>query len=278
MIFDNAIKVLNAEYETLGIEPVIKKFGLNPGWNAVIGSEGCCGVAMSFRNNNPNYHDKETFFDPAELTPFIGTPLFSLVRRYHHDAILKRRSIVSASLNALSQPFVNDAELRRRGYDTIIREPVRQDDIVAIVGYGGLVREYAGRCKELHVTDMRPAEAFKTTIIGEEIEYGPIQVEVHSEKENEEVISGADVVFITGSTLPNGTFDEVIRYAEDARIRCLYGSSAQLLPQALFDSGVNLIMSVAITDPIRFEYDLMNSPDLEGSLKKYQRKYVVSPA
>ena len=37
---------------------LVKKFGINPGWNAVIGTYGCCGVAMSFHDNNPHYGDE----------------------------------------------------------------------------------------------------------------------------------------------------------------------------------------------------------------------------
>jgi uncharacterized protein (DUF4213/DUF364 family) len=123
---------------------------------------------------------------------------------------------------------------------------------------------------------MRPVETFTSLVIGEDIHYGPAGISLHTEKDNKELLAGADVVFITGSTLANGTFEEVVRDSEDARIRCLYGSTAQLIPDLLFDYGINLVMSVQITDPVRFEFDVLNSADLETALKRHQKKYSVS--
>jgi len=269
---------LKDEYARLGLtHGTVARFALQPGWNGIIGTHGCCGVAMSFRGNNQNYDDAATYFDIDELRQYVGVSLFDLARDTLHGGAIWRRSIAVAALNALSQPLVSDHVLRKKGFDTgvDVARLVRSDDVVAIVGYGGLVREYAGRCRELHVTDMRPAGRFTTTIVGETIEYGPTEVHVHAAEENREVLPKADVVFITGSTLVNGTFGEVVGYSRNSRLCALYGSSAQLLPDVLFENGIDVAMSVAIADPARFERDVMNSPDLEGSLKRHQRKYTV---
>lgn len=100
-------------------------------------------------------------------------------------------------------------------------------------------------------------------------------VVIHSAEENEEVLSNADVVIITGSTLVNGTFEEVIRYAENARVRAIYGSSAQLFPDVLFDNGVNVVLSVAISDPDQFALDVANALNLETALRRHQRVYTL---
>jgi len=277
-ILVKAIARLEEEYERLSLPRArVLKLGLQPGWNAVIGSDGCCGVAMSFRRNNPNYGDAETFFEVNELKRYVGTSLFDMARDCLRDGSVRHRSMAVAAMNALSQPLVADDVLRAKGYATGVdmARLVHEDDIVAIVGYGGLVREYTGRCKELHVTDMRPVSAFGTAIIGETVTYGPVGIRVHPAEDNPEVLARADVVFITGSTLVNDTFEEVAGYASNARLCCLYGSSAQLLPDVLFENGIDVVMSVAITDTGRFEQDVMNSSDMEGSLKKGQRKYTV---
>jgi len=193
------------------------------------------------------------------------------------DTRLSRRSIALTSLNALSQPFVTDEVLQNKGYSVglEVKDLVRTDDNLVIVGYGGLVKSYAGRCRELHVTDQRPVETFRTTIVGENVTYGPAGITVHPAEENREVLIDADVAIITGSTLVNGTFEEVVGYAKHARIRALYGSSAQLIPDVLFENGINIVMSVAISDPARFAADVMNAPDMETALRKHQRKYNV---
>ena len=152
------------------------------------------------------------------------------------DSNLSRRSIALTALNALSQPFVNDEILEDKGYTVgvEVKDLVRSDDNLVIVGYGGLVKSYAGRCRELHVTDQRPVETFRTTIVGETIRYGPAGIMVHPAEENKEVLKDADVAIITGSTLVNGTFEEVVGYAKHARIRALYGSSPQFDPGCSF--------------------------------------------
>ncbi len=277
-ILEKAYEKLVNEYRRLALpESQVKCFGLNPGWNAVIGTDGCCGVAMSFQDNNPLYGTSETIQDTAYLQSFVGQSLFEVACANMSDPRVSRRSIALTALNALSQPFVTDEMLVSKGYRVGIevKDLVRSDDYMVIVGYGGLVKSYAGRCRELHVTDQRPPETFRTTIVGKTISYGPAGITVHPAEENREVLKDADVAIITGSTLVNGTFEEVVGYAKNARIRALYGSSAQLIPDVLFENGINIAMSVAISDPARFEYDVLNAPDMETALRKHQRKYNV---
>jgi uncharacterized protein (DUF4213/DUF364 family) len=277
-ILEKGYRALVREYQRLAIPPgTVEMFGLNPGWNAVVGSDGSCGVAMSFDRNNPVYGEDQTHVDPDGLRSLVGASLFEVAARGMIDERVNRRSIALAALNALSQPFLAPDLLEGKGYTLGqgAADLVRKDDVVVIVGYGGLVREFAGRCRELHVTDQRPVESFRTTIVGKSISHGPAGITVHPAVENREVLAGADVAVITGSTLVNGTFEEVAGYAKDARVRALYGSSAQLIPDVLFGNGMNMVMSVAISDPARFVSDIMNAPDLETAVRKHQRKYNV---
>ncbi|WP_048152797.1 Rossmann-like domain-containing protein [Methanolacinia paynteri] len=267
---------LKDEYRRLNMpEPVVKYFGINPGWNAVIGTQGCCGVAMSFQDNNPQYGDDQTYQDLKYLKSCVGRSLFEFADENIRESRLSRHSVALAALNALSQPFVTDEMLNGKGYKTgfEVKDMVRPDDNLVIVGYGGLVKSYAGRCRELHVTDQRPVETFRTTIIGNDVIEGPLGITVHPAEENKEVLENADIAIITGSTLVNGTFEEVFEYAKNARLRAIYGSSAQLIPDALFENNVDIAMSVAISDPQKFEYDVLNAPDMETALRKHQRKY-----
>ncbi|MDO9324439.1 MAG: DUF364 domain-containing protein [Methanoregula sp.] len=276
-ILEKGYEKLTEEYRRLGLPAgTVEKFGINPGWNAVIATHNC-GVAMSFQDNNPLYGEEETRLELHRLEHFVGASLFEVAHMNMNEDRLGRRSIALAALNALSQPFVTDEMLQAKGYTTglEVKDLVRSDDNLVIVGYGGMVKSYAGRCRELHVTDQRPPETFRTTIVGETVSYGPAGIIVHPAEENREVLKDADVAIITGSTLVNDTFEEVVGYAKHARIRALYGSSAQLIPDVLFENGINIVMSVAISDPVRFASDVMNAPDMETALRKHQRKYNV---
>ena len=53
------------------------------------------------------------------------------------------------------------------------------------------------------------------------------------------------------------------------------GRAPSLIPDVLFENGINIVMSVAISDPARFASDVMNAPDMETALRKHQRKYNV---
>ena len=126
---------------------------------------------------------------------------------------------------------------------------IGKDDVVAVVGYGGMVPRMAGRCRELHVTDIRPRESFQTTVVGQTISYEPHDIYVHGADENERVLSRADVVLITASTLVNETFGEVVGYCRNCRAVGLYGPSGMLLPETLFREGIDFVQSVRISDP-----------------------------
>lgn len=277
-ILTKAFSAIQKRYDDLGLpSPVVSRFGILPGWNTVIGTHGCSGVAMSFRDNNPLYNDDETCFDPATLQAFVDQGIFPFAREYMRGNKLYHRSLSLAALNALSQPLITERWIRERGYTSRIDlfELVGEDDVVAIVGYGGIVRQYAGLCRELHVTDQRPPDAFQATIAGKDGWTGTGTVMIHPAEENKEILSNADVAIITGSTLVNGTFEDVVRYAGNARIRALYGSSAQLFPDVLFENGVNVVMSVAINNPDQFAHDVAGTPDLETVLRRHQRVYTL---
>jgi len=78
------------------------------------------------------------------------------------------------------------------------------------------------------------------------IELFPQPGDIHWDHSHE-ALAKADLVFITGLTLVNGTFPEVIRRTPNARYRVLMGPTVPLSP-VLFDYGVHLIGSTLILD------------------------------
>ena len=159
-------------------------------------------------------------------------------------------------MSALSQAYPGSSSLRNRGflaqcwipsdklvqkYPTISRLYTKKD-IVAVVGYSNEVRNLRNRCRELHVTDMRLKEIFGTVIIDEGITYGPKDIIVHSEKENETVLGIADVVIISASTLVNNTFDDIMTFSKRAHL-IIYTDLAVHSSRMFFLTGV-LILSL----------------------------------
>jgi len=183
-------------------------------------------------------------------------------------------------MSALSQPFLTAESLRSRGFEcderpAVMEDLIRSTDIVTVVGYGGLVRSLVGICKEVHVTEMRPRETFITTVIGKTVDYGPKVVTVHGERENEFVLGRSDVVILTGSSLVNGTFAELLAYSHRARSVGLYGPSACIIPDVLFEQGVDFVLSHRIRDAERFRHDMVNDIDMETALKAHQQLQAI---
>jgi len=252
---------------------LLRKVGLKKQWNVIIGTGGQCGLTLNFTGAHDVYDENKKQKNIERIRSFIGRPLFDIAEETIASGSLQERSIGLACLNALSQPLRTDEMLVKRGFPARYRaldQLVRKDDVVAIVGHGGVVRGFFGKCREVHVTDMRPVEQFQTTVIGDTITTGPEALRLHTADGNETVLSAADFVMITGSTLVNDTLDELMDYCKKARVRALYGPSAHLAPEILYDLGVNMIQLSVITDPARFEFDMINDMDMEAALKANQ--------
>lgn len=266
-------------YETEGLKPGrVLEIGLKPQWNVVIGSNGQCGMAINFTGIHSLQETPEP--DLERLKSYVGGSLMAMAEEAIPCRNIHMRAIGIAAMSALSQPFLSPESLGARGFEcdqrpAVMHELIRSTDVVTVVGYGGLVRSLVGICKEVHVTEMRPRETFTTTVIGRTVDYGPKVLSIHHERENEFVLGRSDVVIITGSSLVNGTFAELLAYSRRARSVGLYGPSACIIPDVLFDQGVEFVLSHRIRDPERFRYDMVNDIDMETALKTHQQLQVI---
>jgi uncharacterized protein (DUF4213/DUF364 family) len=264
------------EHLTAGL---LRKIAIKAQWNVVLATEGQAGMALNFTGLHSVGDLQQSDDMPAEIGALVGRPLTALVEAYLHREDVHRRAICLAALNALSQPLFAKDRLDRAGFSCRAGDLaglVRPTDVVTVVGYGGLVRQFLGRCRELHVTELRPSHVFETTVIGEHIEIGPRDVVVHPAEDNEPLMARSDVVLITGSTLVNGTFDELVPYAAKARVRAIYGPSAQLPPEFFFTHGLNLVRAMTIGPLEKFEYDMINDLDMEVALRCNQSMWEIT--
>jgi uncharacterized protein (DUF4213/DUF364 family) len=275
------IQVLyEVSYERDGWTPgTLMKVGLKQGWNVVIGSSGQCGMAMSFTGWDDAFGKPK--IDVSRLQTFIGKSLFDVASEYINSDSWQERSIGVAALSALSQPLITPEAAVKRGFEVVeesldFASSLRPDDIAAVIGYGGGVKRLIGRCKELHVTDMRPRQAFQTMLITKKsVDFVPGEVYVHPEKENQEVLGRATAVSITGSALVNGTFEELLSYSKKARLISVYGASAGFIPDVLFERGVHMIHASRITDPAAFERGMLNDMNMEPVMQSTQKQQTI---
>jgi uncharacterized protein (DUF4213/DUF364 family) len=274
-LLEKTLHRLETLYFTRCIKPgMLAKIGLKPGWTVVLGDGMACGTA--FRFSGPHNVYKGLIPTNEELQQLIGQTMMSVAERYLYSSSIPLRSIAVACLSALSQQFIEESSLNARGFSVLqnrgfIENALRPDDVVTLIGYGGMLQNVLGKCKEIHVADMRPADVLLTTIIGDKIEYAPSQVILHGAEDDEELLGRSDVVIITASTLVNGTLDELIRYAANARVILLYGPSASMIPDVLCEAGVTCVMSHNVSNPSLFIEGLNNDMNMESSLRNGQK-------
>ena len=280
MILKETLDLLKILYRKKGFEPPrLVRIGLKPGWTTVVGTEKLCGTAFRFSGHHDVYQMAE--LDLVVLKTLVGESLMDIAGRYINSDIIQMRSIAIAAMSALSQPFLTVEALAQRGFQVKpdqdhMRDVVKPDDIVTLIGYGGMVQNVLGRCKELHIADMRSPLSLLSVLIGEEIEYVPKSLTLHGADEDEALLGRSDVAIITASSLVNGTFDDLLRYSAPARIKCLYGPSASIIPDVLIEYGVDFVMSHCIINPDHFIESLFNDANMESSIRNYQTYQVMS--
>jgi uncharacterized protein (DUF4213/DUF364 family) len=254
------------------------KVALKPGWNVVIGTNGQSGMAMSFTGSTDAFG--EARIDLERLKTFVGKDLFEVADTYLASSSWQERAVGVASLSALSQPLLLPAQLKKRGFEVPEKsehfgEMLQPEDIVAVVGYGGGIPQLIGKCRELHVTDMRPRTAFQSILVGQEIEYTPKEVFVHPEKDNKEVLGKASVVIITGSSLVNGTFADLMSYRKNPRLTIAYGASVGMIPDVLMEQGVDAIHAHRVSDPAAFESGVLREMNMEAVIQRSQQSQTI---
>jgi uncharacterized protein (DUF4213/DUF364 family) len=277
-VLEDTLSRLNVLYRQKNLVPgEFLRAGVKGGWNAIIGTCGQCGMAMNFTNDESAFGVPN--LDIPKIQSFIGKSLFDLATMITSSS-WQERAIGIAAMSALSQPLLTRESLAARGF--IVEDGgrdfaslLRPDDIAAVVGYGGGVSRLLGKCRELHVTDMRSRGAFQTLLIDHEVKWCPGGVFIHSEKENKGVLSNATIVSITGSSLVNGTFEELLSYTAKARLVVMYGASVGFIPDVLFERGVDYIHSHRLTDPEGFEAGLINELNMERVLQTTQTMQAI---
>lgn len=235
-------------------------FALKPSWNVVIGESEQCGLAMNFQETTDGIN-----LDPQKLKALVGHNLIDVAHALLDMKGLKAHSLAVAAISALSRPLIQPHMLAKRGLitqETDITTYVLPDDVVAMVGYAGIIQRIVGRCKEFHVTDMRRQNTLQTLIIGDNIYYYSEGITLHTEKDNRDVLSRADVVFITASTLANGTIDELLTYTGNARLVIVYGPTGSIIPDVLLERGVDYVTGINISNTALFRQNVINDLNL----------------
>lgn len=274
--FTIAYEKIRSRYETDRRRPaLLKNIVLYDKWVLVFASEGQAGMAFTFTGDHAVY-GMQDYGVLLNFQKYVGKPLFELAEAIMHEDSIPLRSLCLAVFNALSQPFLA-AQILKRSYDdlTDVSDVFHKDDVISIVGYGGMLDRTMGKCRELHVLDMRPISRLQVTFIGEEITYGPRGIRFHSAEDAGFLLPRSDVILLTGCTLVNGTFQELAELSKGARVFGIYGPSAQIIPEYLAELGIHYISTCRIRQADLLYERLMECLPGQEVLKDHLEPFVI---
>ncbi|HID19347.1 MAG TPA: hypothetical protein EYP28_00165 [Methanophagales archaeon] len=116
---------------------------------------------------------------------------------------------------------------------------VRSSDIVAMVGFHQIATPLCAEiAKEVNVTELMDLK--ELSVIDFDTEESNIKIKIFPVEKDKEVLSRADVVYITGETIVNGTIREILEISKNARTRIIYGPTSSFYPGVLFKEGVDI--------------------------------------
>jgi uncharacterized protein (DUF4213/DUF364 family) len=217
------VSIIDDLLDTLSGDTLVRELRVGPFWTAVVLEDGHCGLASALRDDNHHHHGQHPVRGAGHLHERSARELAELARS---DSLLEA-SIGLAAINALLD-VDEDACVELNAEQVILDHGTGKD--VVVVGHFPFiprVREAAG---QLWVLEKRPSE-------------GDIPAEAAPE-----VIPQADAVAITGTTLINQTFEELVRLCRREAFVLVLGPTTPLSP-VLFDHGADVVSGTLVTDP-----------------------------
>ena len=168
------------------------------------------------------------------------------------------RVIGIATINVLSQTALNvDKYLISDGnFIDYIDKRVRKSDTVALVGYiKPFIQILQRKAKTLYIFE-------RNRKVNNE--------QVPPESASQELLPQANIAIITGSSIANGTIDNILTLSRGAREIGIVGPSAGLIPDPLFKRGVTIIGNIKPLDSERLFQIIMEgggTPQINSAVK-----------
>jgi uncharacterized protein (DUF4213/DUF364 family) len=232
------VSIIDDLLATLSEDTPVREVRIGAFWTAVVLeasvrrgllTEARCGLASALREDDHHRHGQHPVRGAGHLHERSAMELAELVRS---DSLLEA-SIGLAAINALLD--VDEDACEELNAEQVILDQIRSARSpdrggVVVVGHFPFIPCVREAARQLWVLEKHPGE-------------GDLPAEAASE-----VIPQADVVAITGTSLINHTFEELIRLCRPDAFVLVLGPTAPLSP-VLFNYGVDVISGTLVTEP-----------------------------
>ena len=213
---------------TLPLSPLrvgggVREVRMGAFWAAVLLEDGRCGLASALRGDDHHHHGQDPVREAGHLHQRSARELAESARS---DSLLEA-SVGLAAINALLD-VDEDACVEMNAEQVILEQGAGKD--VVVVGHFPFIPRVREAARQLWVLEKRPSE-------------GDLPAEAAAD-----VIPQADVVAITGTSLINHTFEELMALCRPDTFILVLGPTTPLSP-ILFDHGAEVISGTLVTDP-----------------------------
>jgi uncharacterized protein (DUF4213/DUF364 family) len=219
------VSIIEALLESLHTDAPVRQVLVGAFWTAVVldTSPPRCGLASTL--HGVGHHDGPPVSRAGHLVEHTGQELAGWLR----SSSILEASIGIAAFNALLE--VDEAACTElNAADVILEQGTGRR--VAIVGHFPFVERVRRAAAECWVLELHPRP-------------GDVPAE-----QADEVLPQADVVALTGTSLINHTFDDLMRLCRPDAFVLFLGPSAPLSP-VIFEAGIDGVSGTRVTDPER---------------------------
>lgn len=270
-IIFNGLMELYTEYR---LEmPILDEYILGSKWLMSVDKDG--NLSLAFRiGEEENFEDYTAF-----IKTLINKPLDECIKSTLAEN-RKYRGLAVSLCNLMSKPLNSREMLLKRNIKRTEGQNFNydfKDKKVGLVGYGPYVNIFLNNCKEFHVFDLKSKEKTWNTSIKDDVAVHPKGIFWHLGKnavEYKEYLKELDIVLISGSTVVNNSYIDILKSCKNASIKGIYGPSCELLSDYFFDIGFNYVFSTSVKDKDEYlkvafapihshrEFDYMNIYEL----------------
>ncbi len=245
MIIDETVEILSALYGNGLHELTVARAVAGVFFTGVMFSDGSCGVAAT---PPPTPHHQAQRGKGACCScvsghsggkkSFKGSSAYELLTNAPGDSLTEAFRV--AAMNGLSSSLLKKGDYSI-AYDSDVLDLIDLSNVKK-VGMVGAFHPFMRILKTMEWIELSIVEIRKDAFGEDELRYY-VPAEFAGK-----VLPHSDVAIITGSSISNGTIDELMQYIRDVPLVAVVGPTASFLPDAFFRRNVSIVSGTVVTD------------------------------